>query len=268
MSPNTKKYLTYAGIAGASGLAVYFFTRTPAVTVSKAPDSLGFVFPFTDEAALYDGAQAQIDKAKAGQPLDDYRASEDSQKFLTGAATDQEAYAKAAYWVAVAARIVRKAELTGYAEQLKAEADRFRLIPGSGSYVANIQTIYANAGKALRPYANKQSIAAIEAILGQSGSAGATETAQRAAQDRAVVANTAAKSGSNVATALSYARGVVTGEKPPGTTDLAWFVQKWGARAAIGVGVGAVAWGIWKWYGIGATVKRVAHAATSAAIAG
>lgn len=259
MKASTKKYLTYALMIAAGGATV-----AGAMWAKKrlSQGSMGFVFPFTDVAKIYDAAANQVSKAQAGTPLSDYRQAEDSALFWGGATTDQVAYAKAAYWVAVAARLEGNATLATYARSLMDEANRFRLIPGSDAYTSNIQTIFGNARTALQPYSGHAGVRAIMGALG--GSAAETHTAQQVQQDRQVLANTAAKSGSDVAAALSYARGVVTGEKPHGYTDLSWFMHKWGARAATGLLVAGVGYGIWKWYGVGEKVSKVKHIAKTA----
>lgn len=258
MKTSTKRYLTYALMLAAGGATVAGAMWARKRIAAQGP--VGFVFPFTDVARIYDAATAQIEKA--GTPLSDYRQAEDIALFWGGAATDQVAYAKAAYWVAVAARLEGNSTLATYARTLMDEANRFRLIPGSDSYTSNIQTIFGNARTALQPYSGHAGIRSIMGALG--GSASVTSTAQQVQDDRSVFYNTAAKSGSDVASALAYTRGLVTGEKPPGYTDMAWFAHKWGGRAVAGLLVAGVGYGIWKWYGVGEKVSKVKHIAKSA----
>jgi hypothetical protein len=258
MKPRTKTYLTYAGIAAASAGGAYAVARW----TQKPKQNLGFVFPFTDEAKIYDAAAAQVEKAQAGVPLSDYRQAEDVSLFWGGSPTDPIAYAKTAYWVALGARLEKNPTLANYARQLMDGANHFRLIPNSGGYTSNIEQIYANARQALQPYAASNEIRAILAALGAGASA--TAQARQAADDQSVASNTAAASASDVASLVAYGRGVVTGEKPAGYTDARWFFHKWGSRAALGLLAAGVVYGVWKWERIGERVSKVKSIAVNA----
>lgn len=185
----------------------------------------------------------QVNRARLRTPLADVRQAEDREVFTTGAkASAAPAYAHTAYWLAVGSRLL------GYDERLyklavkNAElAARWSAVPGASLRWSNVTGIYAMAYKALSAAAtrtgNRQVAgAAVQVRLGpaevQSAQARAQDTNPAIALPRYAV-KTATDTGEAAATAADWVSGVLTGRKPAGIGEGAWWAWKWGTRAGV-----------------------------------
>lgn len=224
-----KQWIIGGGIAVAVLGVGYYMLRPKQASMSGAWD-----YTVDTPIAVY-RADRQIAKAVAGDRLTDYRKAEDSGKMLTAAAYNAEAYAKVAYWLAVASRILGSRALAATAAGYHAKATLTYGLPGSSFLTGGVADIYKD-GVAALPASSNRSIASIRTVLGEHGKAGAIRTRRQQEDDRAVTYNTTAQSATDVADMTTYAKAVVTGNKPPGEGDVSWFFKKWGWR----LGAGAV----------------------------
>lgn len=199
---------------------------------------LGLTIPFTDEywkqTALARAAGIQIAKATAGSTLTDYRSAEDIAQFWTAATSGEEAYLKAAYWLAVAARLVGSRTLAATAASYQLRATALMGTPGSSLIVADPRSIYSDAAAQIQSYRANPQIAAILALMGHAAKEGVGTQKQAVVESR-TIANTVAKTGEDAADITAYLKGMITGERPPGADPWKFLAVKWGGRVLVGV---------------------------------
>lgn len=220
---------------GAAGVAVLY----GAYRLGRSQQSqLGLTLPFTPEAAklsaLSKAAGNQVSKAVQGVPLSDYRSAEDIGLFWSAATTTEEAYFKGAFWLAVAARATGARQLGSEASGMLAKGGVLMGTPGSSLIGADPRAIYADVAKLITPYATNMQAKAILALLGHTVKEG-VGTQQKAAEDKNITAGAIAKTGQDTVDVLSYLKGMVTGEKPPGADPWKFWAVKWGGRVLVGI---------------------------------
>lgn len=202
-----------------------------------------------EKRALYDAGAFHITKARNGEWLTTWR-NEDymTARVMASAIDTNSAQLRTAVWVAVAARLAKNKPLAEYASLMQNAGAADTGFRDTKSDTASITKVSANGiaaiRKALGPVADSNAeVRGVLAILGEQGKAGSIASARQIAADQQVLLNTFTKSGSDIATGLEKARGVVTGEKPSGMTEWAWFWQKWSWRISLGaVGLGVLLW--------------------------
>lgn len=193
-------------------------------------------------------AEQQVADAVSGVPLADYRKAEDREKFLQAPAYTAEAYASAAYWLAVVSRLVEDRSLAAKAQWNVSKGSATYALPGSSWMSSGTQGIMNDAAVAAAAVAGKNpSAKAVVALLARHAGAESASIQKQAAMARStsgqlVGASKASKKDAEEAAekggrAISTARGVITGEKPHGVSSTEWFFQKWGLRIGIGAAV-------------------------------
>lgn len=219
-----KRLLFFGGVAvTAFGLGAWYWHRR----VMAAPLN-GYTL---DLPPLLLKAERQIVKAAAGSKLDSYKSAEDFSAFLPAPTTNAEAYAKAAYWLAVASRLLQNRSLAAQAQALQVRGNATYSLPGSSWLDGSVGSIMADATQTLAKVAgtNRNALAVL-AILRTQGSPGMIASARQTEADKGVIANTVEATAADIAKAATTAKGIVTGE---GVS----FWTKWGWR----LGIGAVA---------------------------
>jgi len=94
-------------------------------------------------------AQKQIARAAAGQRLSDYRKAEDISMFWTSSPNNETAYYKAAYWLAVVARLTGSWGLVAKAQWNAQKGGMLSFTPGSTLWTGGVADIYENAANAI-----------------------------------------------------------------------------------------------------------------------
>lgn len=199
---------------------------------------LGLTLPFTPEATklntLSRAAGVQVGKALQGILLSDYRSAEDIGLFWGAATTAEEAYFKGAYWLALASRATGARQLAAEATGMIGKGSALMATPGSSLIGADPRAIYADVARQLTPYTTNVQVKAILALLGHTVKEGVS-TQQKAVDDTRVAAGAVAKTGQDAVDILSYLKGMVSGEKPPGADPWKFWAVKWGGRVLVGV---------------------------------
>lgn len=217
-------------LAGAVGYGLYRWGR------HAEQKNLGLTLPFTQESAILTAARSQVLKAMSGTALSDYRSAEDVNLFWKAPVGGQEANAKCAYWLAVASRILNNKTLAAQAYKFSVKAFFYAQTPGSSLIEGEAAPVLKEAVEILKPYAGNKQITAILAALGHQVIEG-TVIQDQAKKEQAVAVNTAAASAEDAASLVQYGRGIITGEKPPGSNSTYFAVVKWGGRLVLGAGV-------------------------------
>lgn len=187
-----------------------------------------------DLNALKAAAGKQVSAALRGERLGTYLEAPNRSLFWSAPTTVPAAYAKAAYWTAVAARVTGDTNLAGRAKNHLSKAST-----KSGRDPDDIAGVYSRAAATIETTVGRTnpSVRGILKVLGASGSVAAVEGRKQVTTDRSateIARGTVEGSASDTATALTYLRGFVTGEQPSGTTPTRWFLTKWGVRIAAG----------------------------------
>lgn len=191
-------------------------------------------------SGMREAATAQVKLAEAGMALKGgYRQAEGLTKFWNPPETREEAFLKAAYWTAVASRIVQSPALAQQARAFLANTKSVSKFSTSG-----LSEIMQSAANAVSPHVGTNAdVKGILAILGQQASSDALAARKaqinQASPSGLIVSQgkEAFQTGLDTANAaIAYAKGIVTGAPPPGVGPVAWFFQKWGLRLGIGLG--------------------------------
>lgn len=180
-------------------------------------------------------AESQIEAAKAGQQLAGMRAETHPNWTYTGASNDVGALYRVGYWLAVGSRVLlgrgqNPAKLLDPAKEAVNKGYSRSIVPFmSDPDPRKIQRIMLG-GAAM---ANQAGLPDIARVLGSTGTvASTTEQQQRSTETS--LGPSLAQQGTKV---LQTGAGLITGAKPDGMSDWAWFWKKWGVRIAIGAGV-------------------------------
>ena len=208
-------------------------------------------------------AAKQAARAQAGSWLDDYRKAEDKSKFMSGAAYNVQAHYNAAYWMAVAARLLRSRTLAVRAATVAGKGSALYAVPGSSFFKGDVSSILSDAAGTIEGAAGKASgtqakqALAVAKVLRVGTTM--TEARQKEASERGWVAEGVKASAEDVVSAGSTAGHWLRsfmGLKDPRSGDdyPAW--KRWAARGAVGVAVALLL----RWY-LGGTVKKIAAAA-------
>jgi len=151
----------------------------------------------------------QIAKAQAGDWLTDYRKAGSSSTFMRAPAYNAQAWYTAAYWMAVAARILRSRPLAIRAGTLAAKGAATYGLPGSSQLTGSAASIMAAQASVVKEAAGDAAdgaqIKAILSIMGSAGSAKMVAAAQKRAGEAAWVSAGSEKTGRDV---LSPTSGV------------------------------------------------------------
>lgn len=137
-----------------------------------------------DGARLSRAAMYQIAKAYAGSRLATAEQAEDASLFQTPATNNTGAYLKAAYWIAVAARIVGSRLLAANAQATVSKGNVLLLAPFSGQFTGSVGSIFRSAAATIREYVGNNEaalsvVARLEALATESVSLEAREEAAR-----------------------------------------------------------------------------------------
>lgn len=152
-------------------------------------------------------AAKQVTKAVAGSWIDDYRAAENASAFYTTPAYNVQAYYAAAYWTAVAARVLHNRSLAARAGSLQAKGSAMFGLPGSSFLTGSVVEIMADARRIIGA-AGKGSpqIKGILGILGSAGEAKAVAGAQAREGDKGWVAAGAEKTAKDLWAPFAFAQ--------------------------------------------------------------
>ena len=225
------------GLALVAILGVLWWRRRQAKAVALAGDLGG-----NDLQTMGRAMHAQVQAAKKREVLSDYRHADDQQLFVKAPINVAQAHYKAGYWLAVAARCSQAWSLADLADQAERAVTRtVRLKPSTTT--GAISAILTSAATAIRQAApTNPGAKAAAAALASLADPGKIQTMKNVATSQStweITKGTVSGGASDVADAIVYMRGLVTGEKPPGVSEWAWFAQKWGIRIAI-VGSGVL----------------------------
>ncbi len=180
-------------------------------------------------------AQSQVDAAKAGQQLAGMRAETHPNWTYTGASNDVGAMYRVGYWLAVGSRVLlargqSPSKLLVPAEEAVNKGYSRSIVPFmSDPDPRKIQRIMLGGAE----MANQAGLPDIARVLGATGTTASTAERQERASETSL-GPSLAQQGTKV---LQTGAGLITGEKPDGMSDWAWFWKKWGVRLAIGAGV-------------------------------
>lgn len=194
-------------------------------------------------------AAKQIALAQEGKWLADYRKAEDLSSFWSAPAYNTQAYYAAAYWMAVAARLLHSRTLAAQAAVLAAKGSAVYAIPGSSLLTGSVGAIMKSAAATIRGAGSSRQVDAILAAIGQQSTSTSIATARQAAQDRGWAAEGAKKTGEDLVQVGSTFTTLV-GNPVRAFLDLdvngapAPATLKWGTR----IGVGVVAALLARWY--------------------
>jgi len=212
-----------------------------------APSWLTDAVGSTSLYSLWAAASRQVALAKKGQRLARISDAADLGLFEQAATNNQSAYAKTAFWLAVASRLSGSNTLGKAAGANLAQAGGYMVGPiGTSVLTGQVGAIYGHAADLVHAEAaaNEAQRANLEAVarrLARGGSApkaGAEETALAPAEQ---------EEGAPGAWALTKqaAVGIFTGATPTGMGSGTWGVVKWGARIGIVATALVVARAIW-----------------------
>lgn len=239
------KLVKYAGGTSAVLLFVYWLgrragKRSAAAGLGGAISTIDYPVAMPRLAAKVAG---QIKLAMSKSPLRDYRNAGNNKSFMDPPTTNVQAYYTAAYWSAVAARILGSAALTSAARTLATKGLAVFALPFSSQLTGSVESIMqAAAADISAAGSTNRQVAGILTAMHQLGSQPAIEAAKQRAADQNVLANTAKASGGDVVEGLDYLRAAIGLDKPGGGT-YPW-LHRWGPRIVIG---GAVLAGV-AWY--------------------
>lgn len=180
-----------------------------------------------DPNSLLLEAQKQAAKAFAGYWINDYREASIPSIMFNSSADEASAYFKSAFWLSVAARVLK-------VKSLAAEAQRYitngnaRLYTFSSDNSSSISGIYRSAVNSILKYGNagNQSIRAILAALGHQSKAETIQVEKNIQDDRSVIKETISRSSEEI-------KGYATGKKPQHVSEFDWFIKKYGLYAGI-----------------------------------
>lgn len=189
--------------------------------------------------SMRDAATFAVRQAEANKPLEGYRSAEGLEFFWRAPSDREEAYLKAAFWLAVASRVAQVPALAKDARATLAKTKGLSVLRSSNATeLAPILT--AAASQIAEKAPDSPDIKGILAALGQIGSRGAIQARQLVEESTSVRAQASEgldKAASTADVLFDYAKGVLTGERPKSTGAVSWFFWKWGLRAAIGLGL-------------------------------
>ena len=208
----------------------------------------GLIIPGTAEYDMARAAAQQVDKARARSPLASYQSAEGVKHFWRTPTSISDALFYAAFWTAVAARLLKSPGLASDASAYQIRAIGRAALPGSTTLLQGsaeeIQQVLTEAASKIRSRAGSTpstDIRAVLAILGAKDVA-AVSTAQdyQVTTGKAAV-DIAANVGEDISAGAAYLRALIPGLEPKGPQPPRWTV--WLGRVAIAaVVVGGAAW--------------------------
>ena len=118
-------------------------------------------------SALAAGALYQLNAAKSGRRISDYRQAERVETFALAAANDAGAHLKAAFWIAVAAQLQPEsaAALIPIAQRYYQAGATLAFSASTKSKTGSVTSILSAASQQLRAYANTQQTIGIADFL-------------------------------------------------------------------------------------------------------
>ena len=187
-------------------------------------------------------AQSQIDAAKRGEKLDSMRAETHPNRVWTGPADDVEAYYKVAYWLGTGARMLQArgrngAKLVAAADHAINKGYRISLIPFYASKDHRKIAAVMAAGANIAAQAGLSDVAQVLGATGTKQAIGTSQQRQTETQFYPSAVQQSQQAAEGAAQVIETAAGLVTGNRPTGMSDWAWFWRKWGLRIALGSGV-------------------------------
>lgn len=250
----------YVGGAAAILIAGYLIGRRK----SKSTDLAGTGIRGVDYALamprLAALATKQVAKAKSRKPLQDFRRAGDNAAFMIAPSSDVQAHYVAAYWLAVASRILREGKLANRAATELAKGTALFAVPGSSLVAGDAEKIVGRAADTISDVAdeNRQALGVAGALRSM---AGQVEGAKERAGDKAWLTAGVAKTAGDVTdlgTKVGHFIRAGIGLEDPRTDEPYPSWQRWLVRGGFAVAGLTVA----------AIVLRggVAHRAASAAI--
>lgn len=156
-----KKALIIGGVAVAV-LGIGYYVLRKREQPALGDDFLSYSARYVRYASY---ATSQIAQALAGSKLASYRDAANASEMINTSATNAEAQIKAAYWLAVASRVLGSRALAVAASSCATLAQRDFLLPGSSLYDGNIEQIMSDAASKLPKNSTNASIKAIRVIL-------------------------------------------------------------------------------------------------------
>lgn len=209
-----KRLLLYGGLTAAI-LGTSWWLGHRAGQQSKAPlGSLGF--SGLDYALampkLNAKAASQIAKATAGSWLTSYTQAEDLSSFWPASTYDVQAFYAGAYWMAVAARVLRSRSLAADAYAYAMQGAARYIIPGSSLLTGSISSILKVAAAKIKAKAgDNKNVQGILKALGEHARPEVIAAEQANAEDRNWVQKGAAKSAEDVAALPGKALDAIAG---------------------------------------------------------
>lgn len=245
-----KKALLYGGVVALIlGGAWWLGHRAGARSKNPALGADGTGFATLDfikdmpKLSAYAGAQAL--KAEAGDWLSDYRNAEGIRFFWQAPAYNVQAYYAAAFWTAVAARVLHSRTLGARADKLAAQGTIVFALPGSSLMKDSVMSIMKSAAADVKKAAGKdtQKVSAILAAMGELASPTAIANAQKRVEDQSWVAQGAWKTKEDIqaggekalevaGSALDFVRAAAGMMNPKGGSYPWW--MRWGPRIVLG----------------------------------
>lgn len=183
MTPG-QKWLLGGGVAAAALGIGYLLIRKRKPTVDLGWGVVSYTKDFVtaNARAVQQGALAE-----AGSRLKNWREADGASVMVNASSTNAEAYAKAAYWLAVASRILGDRSLAHQAYLFGVKGSATYAIPGSSFMTGNIEQISADAQAKLPTNTTNREIKSIAVILGRHASTEVVDA--RKAQKKGVVHN-------------------------------------------------------------------------------
>lgn len=235
-----RKYLYGAAALALLGTG-FWFGR------SRVGSALGSPVDVVRQAAA---AATQIARATAGSPLTDYRKGEDNALFFSTPSTNTDANRVAAYWLAVASRLLKNRAMALQAGARLAQANVLSPLPNLLQPSGSVSTILGSAAASIRQAAgNNRQAGAVATILEHMATPGAQQVAQQIRGDRQVLTNTASATASDVASLPARIVAAAGNALAPVRWAFGfgeWW-QVWGSRFAV-VGAGFLAWSGLRWW--------------------
>lgn len=151
----------------------------PGLHVPPAWGDLGTITG-PEDMRLSRAAMYQIAKAYAGSRLAAAEQAEDMSLFATTAINNATAYLKAAYWIAVAARVVGSRLLAARAQVVVSKGNALLVTPLSGQFTGSVGTIFRDAATTVRGHAGRDPAALAVASRLEALAAESTTLASRA----------------------------------------------------------------------------------------
>lgn len=218
--------------------------------LGAAPTGVGAIDYTLDMPGIARASGAQVLAAGARKWISDYRDAKPS-RFFEAPAYNVQAYLHAAFWTAVAARLIRSSALAARAAALQAKGSALFGVPGSSYMRGSVKSILQAAGSEIQRSAGSKYAAEIKPVLAAlQTTASQADSAQQVRKDRAWITEGAKHAytdvrqvgGNALDIAAAPTMGLLTviraglGLPRPGTDrdPYPWW-QRWGSRAGFGL---------------------------------